>query len=283
MPLCLCLQAASSQPGGYAGRGARSSLCFSWPPSSPLLLLSPTPQVPCNSCGMPILSLDGCLLALPTTPHGKPGAIHMYRSPWDVITSAYWFHTQDPVPEEEAWLNEPVRRGWCGARGEARRGRCRGASVEAMVPALPCTLLQRPGRCWCPACHASYSSSAPAGCIPPPPQMSTVVDWITAMGVPLSELEALGAVDAGDTPFVEVLRGMAEEEAVQLQFWQMAPGEKRAGARSAGWQRLMLAGVSIPLPRCCPESTGCCACRAVFHGAALQGAEAAARQLPAAL
>ena len=66
-------------------------------------------QLPCNSQGQPVLGLDGCTLPLPATPEGAPGVAHFYRAPWDVVTSAYWYHSQQPVPQYEAWLNTTVR------------------------------------------------------------------------------------------------------------------------------------------------------------------------------
>lgn len=61
---------------------------------------------PCTAKGAPSLSLEGCYFSLPTAP---VGVLHFVRDPWDVVTSAYWYHQQQPAPE--AWIDVPVRLG----------------------------------------------------------------------------------------------------------------------------------------------------------------------------
>ncbi|EFN58165.1 expressed protein [Chlorella variabilis] len=65
----------------------------------------PRPGFPCAGDGSAALSLDGCYFSFPTVP---VGVLHFVRDPWDVVTSAYWFHQQEPAPE--AWIDVEFRR-----------------------------------------------------------------------------------------------------------------------------------------------------------------------------
>lgn len=81
----------------------------------------PRQGFPCSPDGAPSLSLDGCFFPLPTAPLG---VLHFVRDPWDVVTSAYWYHQQQPSPE--GWIDVPVSR--------HRRVQCACAASSRAVP-----------------------------------------------------------------------------------------------------------------------------------------------------
>ncbi|PSC71515.1 Sulfotransferase domain [Micractinium conductrix] len=67
----------------------------------------PQPEVPCNASGAPLLALDSsnssCFMHLPQPSRGALGVVHFLRNPWDIVVSAYWYHSQKKAPE--GWLN----------------------------------------------------------------------------------------------------------------------------------------------------------------------------------
>lgn len=102
-------QARSGRPVMVSAGHAPNQLCYrrgrrpySVGPSCPNY------RLPCAPDGTPMLSLNGCFLNLPGTHLGAPGMAHFYRNPLDIVTSALWYHTQDPIPHIETWLRYPA-------------------------------------------------------------------------------------------------------------------------------------------------------------------------------
>lgn len=82
------------------------------------------PDRPCDASGAPTLSLDGCSLAPPLPPAGAVATVQMVRDPWDTVTSAYWYHVQEPTPEP-FWQDQTVEhmlgsRAWRSGLGVPR-------------------------------------------------------------------------------------------------------------------------------------------------------------------
>ena len=98
---------AAQASAGSSCRDAPNAATHTGIPTAPAAALCV--QVPCGATGMPLLSLAGCVLHLPVASQGPTGVVHFVRNPWDVVVSAYFFHTQTPAPE--AWLDKEVRDG----------------------------------------------------------------------------------------------------------------------------------------------------------------------------
>lgn len=91
---------AATVTAAAAARPCPPCLCDARPAAAPPLPPAPPPRLqwPCDPSGAPTLSLDGCSLRLPLLPQGPLAVVHVVRNPWDAVTSAFWFHMQDPAP-----------------------------------------------------------------------------------------------------------------------------------------------------------------------------------------
>ena len=144
------------------------------------------------------------MLPLPATPRAAPGLAHFYRAPWDVVTSAYWYHNQRPLPKYEAWLTAKV---WL----------IHHCQTAALLPQQH---------------HLIVGARLPL-------QAGTLFATMIAGGVPPEALHALGLTTKKlqDLPFSQLLHDLPEEKAIQLQFWQSLPG-KGVAAQGMRWAQL---------------------------------------------
>ena len=151
------------------------------------------------------------MLSLPATPHGITGAMHLYRAPWDIVTSAFWYHSQQSLPASEAgWLNKPV------------------SATSRAVPheAADHTTAGMPhARSTCRGSHPELIFLPPWFSSPYELQASDIFEAMVAGGVDQQVLDVLGVTSNNlqKLPFRDLLLQMPEQEAVQLQFWQSLP------------------------------------------------------------